>query len=190
MRFLNWYSLSICLIVTIFVAMIASLFLRDSNICIVCLVSKKAADCEQFKKGIEATSKEVGGTIRSTVELYPQKTKQSYITILNSWAKTEEKEAQFWESLQMQEPKSKLIQSLLVQGSKLRAEGHRDYAKTIELQPGNVQLTILEFVIPPNQATDEAQTKSKEAKRELDKYCPNLLEAKPSTKPNATVSTP
>lgn len=91
MRFSNWYSISIFLIFATFVATIGAFFIRGNNICLFCLVSKKASDCEQFKKIVVATAQLADFSPSEELEIKKLSGLQFFQASLNTMADGHEK---------------------------------------------------------------------------------------------------
>jgi hypothetical protein len=177
MRFSGWYSLSILLIFATFVAVTGSIFVKGSNICLSCLFSKKAADCQKLSETGLASAKLVGISAAESAgrsNFFNQKNKQNAIKYLSLMADADDKKAELWQSIKLQHPKSRQIQSIYVEGYRSDAKAKRDYAKTLESQPGEVSTRTLvkNVLIPPNNV--ETFNKLKAAGEEMQKYCPDL----------------
>lgn len=177
MRFSGWYSLCILLILATFVAVTGSFFVKSSNICLSCLFSKKAADCQKISETSLAQAKLVGISAAESADrsnFVKQKNKQNAIKYLNLMADVDDKKAELWESTKLQHPKLRQIQSIYVEAYQSEAKGRRDYAKTLESQPGEVSTRTLvkNVLIPPNNV--ETFNKLKAVGEEMQKYCPDL----------------
>lgn len=195
MRFRNWYSISIFLIlilnVTIFLGMLAFLFGSDRRSSLSGFQSSNATDCQKFRQALEEEKREFLNEGYNTQQLslqQDQTQKQRYVALINLRADSDEKKAQLWKSIRVQEQKSKQIQSLKIEGYQLFAKSYRDAGKAIDSQPGEAIKLPEQAQIEHKQMLEDSLTKLAQAKEELKTYC-NLEIDKPA-QPNATVSQP
>lgn len=194
MRFRNWYSISILLILITFVVMIASLFFSGSKSSLSGFLSKNASDCQTLKQATEEDvqeltkeAKEASTKLRQPMKNNPSY-KQRFMEIGNLHADSSDKSVRLWKSIRLQEPKSKQIQSLKVEGHQLLAKSFRNAVKAIASQPGE-SIKLPEPARTEHQQTlKDGFTKLAQAAHELKTYC--NLDFDESAKLNGAVSKP
>jgi|GEM_PF-4390783 hypothetical protein len=133
-----------------------------------CTNSKKVADCQQFKKGIEM----LGVSAANNLKVFSVNSKQGYVTYLNSLADGEEQAIQIWNSLQLQDLKSKEIQNHLIQGSRAMIQVLHDQAKAIDSLPQEPTPQIRNTALKPFEpAKREASKQMSDAANKISKHC-------------------
>jgi hypothetical protein len=171
--------------------MLAFLFSRDRRSSLSDLQSGSATDCQKLQQAVEEEKREFLKEGYNTQQLSSkeyQSPKQRYVALINLRADSDEKKAQLWKSIRLQEQKSQQIQSLKIEGYQLFARSYRDAGKGIDSQPGETIKLPEPAQTEHKQMLEDALTKLAKAKEELKTYC-NLNRDEPAQS-NVTVSQP
>ena len=114
----------------------------------------------------------LGVSAASNLKVFSLNSKQGYIGYLNSLADGEEQVIQIWDSLKLQELKSKEIQNHLIQGSRAMIQVLHDQAKAIDSLPQEPTPQIRNAALKPfEQAKSEASKLQSDAANEISKHC-------------------
>jgi hypothetical protein len=171
--------------------MLAFLFGSDRRSSLSEFQSANATDCQKLQQALEEEKREFLNEGYNTQQLSSKEylsPKQRYVALINLRADSDEKKAQLWKSIRVQEQKSKQIQSLKIEGYQLFAKSYRDVGKVIDSQPGETIKLPESAQTEHKQMLEDSLTKLAEAKEELKTYC--KLDLDESVQPNATVSKP